>query len=243
MHFPFRKLWVCRVFFISRNKTVSIAANNLLLVLVTFIFGVSEYIRLLFHLFCVYFYVNIWSTFLFFNYDITSIYYMIHPFDIFILTVVCSYIFTSVISQLLYVYYILIFIHLIFYIYHSDFRKSDFFSRNDTYKTFLVKNRWKNWFLYFLAYLANLLVRKEYEWLLYNTKVRHEHFNLYPKIRIGTDPKISDRNRNEYLRVSFGFNFFYPKKLKPKRTDMNRSGPENSRPEKIWPNKKDLYPT
>lgn len=80
-----------------------------------------------------------------------------------------SYVCNKLISKL-YVYYILIFIHLIFYIYHSDFL-SLFFSTNDTYKTFLVQNRWKNGFLFFLAYLANFLVRQKYERLLYHAKV------------------------------------------------------------------------
>ena len=73
---------------------------------------------------------------------------------------------------------------------------------------------------------------------------RPGHFNLDPKTRTGTDPKIPDPEPTENVQVPFGSKFFLPERTRtakeptridtdPKRTDQNRPDPIRT----------DLYPT
>ena len=63
-------------------------------------------------------------------------------------------------------------------------------------------------------------------------KTRPEHFNLDPKIRTGTDPKISEPEPDRKFISTFWVQIFFTwKNRNRKGTDPNRPGPEKNRPE------------
>ena len=74
--------------------------------------------------------------------------------------------------------------------------------------------------------------------------IRPGHFNLDPKIRTGTDPKIPDPEPDRNLQVPFVSKFFLPEKTgtekEPIRIDPDPKRTDPNRPDPI---KTDLYPT